>query len=76
MLFVKFSTLINFLRNFIRCSTHLSLVNDYILVRDTVFFVVDFFTRNRSSDLGRLLGYQVFISLDNRKGFLLLLTLT
>ena len=76
MLFVKFSTLINFLRNFIRCSTHLSLVNDYILVRDTVFFVVDFFTRNRSSDLSRLLGYQVFISLKNRKGFLLLLTLT
>ena len=76
MLFVKFSTLINFLRYSIRCSTHLSLVNDYILVRDTVFFVVDFFTRNRSSDLGRLLGYQVFISLNNRKGFLLLLTLT
>ena len=43
MLFVKFSTLINFLRHSTRCSTHLSLVNDNILVRDTVFFVVDFF---------------------------------
>ena len=35
-----------------------------------------FFTRNRSSDLGRLLASQVFISLKDRKGFLLGLTLT
>lgn len=43
MLFVKFSTLINFLRHSIRRSSRLSLVNDFILVRDTVFFVFDFF---------------------------------
>ena len=42
MLFVKFSTLIHFLRHSIRRSSHLSLVNDYILARDTVFFVVYF----------------------------------
>jgi len=65
-----------FFRHCIRCSSYLSLVNDYILVRDTVFFVVDFFTRNLSSDLGRLLASQVFISLKDRKGFLLHLTLT
>ena len=73
---LSFLRSLNFLRHSIRCSTHLSLVNDYILARDTVFFVVDFFNRNRSSDLGRLLGYQVLISLKNRKGFLLRLTLT
>ena len=43
MLFVKFSTLINFLRHSIRRSSRLSLVNDFILVRDAVFFVFDFF---------------------------------
>ena len=50
-------------------------MNKYILVRDTVFFVVDFFTGDRASDLGRLLANQVF-RLKDRKGFFLKLTLT
>lgn len=32
----------HFLRHSIRCSSYLSLVKDYILVRDIIFFVVDF----------------------------------
>ena len=59
----------------IRENTSLAAVNKYILVRDTVFFVVDFFTGDRASDLGRLLANQVF-RLKDRKGFLLKLTLT
>ena len=31
----------HFLRHSIRCSSYLSLVNDYILVRNSIFFVVD-----------------------------------
>ena len=42
-------------------------------MRDTTFFVVDFFTGDRASDLGRLLGNQVF---RLKKGFLLKFTLT
>ena len=50
-------------------------MNKYILVRDTVLFLVDFSTGDRASDLGRLLANQVF-RLKDRKGFLLKLTLT
>ena len=75
LFFVKFSKLINFLRGSITASGHLSSVDKYILVRDTTFFVVDFFTGNRASDLGRLLANQVF-RLKDRKGFLLKFTLT
>ena len=75
LFFVKFSKLIRFLRRFIEASAHLSVVNKYILVGDTTFFVVDFFTRDRASDLGRLLANQVF-RLEDRKGFLLKFTLT
>ena len=46
-----------------------------MLVRDTVFFVLDFFTGVRASDLGRLLTSQVF-KLKDCKGYLLLFTLT
>ena len=67
--------LIDFLRGLIRENTPLAAVNKYILVRDTVFFVVDFFTKDLASDLGRLLANQVF-RLKDRKGFLLKLTLT
>ena len=44
-------------------------------MRDATFFVVDFFTGDRASDLGRLLANQVFRHKD-RKGFLLKVTLT
>jgi len=43
LFFAKFSKLINFLRGSVREGTLLAAVNKYILVRDTVFFVVDFF---------------------------------
>lgn len=75
LFFVKFSKLVNFLRCSIEDSAHLSMVNKYILVRDAVFFIVDFFTGDRASDLGRLLASQVF-RLKDRRGFLLKLTLT
>ena len=75
LFFVKFSKLISFLRRSIEASAHLSVVNKYILVGDATFFVVDFFTGDRASDLGRLLANQVF-RLKERKGFLLKFTLT
>ena len=45
----KFTKLIDFLRGLIRENTPLAAVNKYILVRDTIFFVVDFFTGDRAS---------------------------
>ena len=75
LFFVKFSKLISFLRRSIEAGVHLSVVNKYILVRDATSFVVDFFTGDRASDLGRLLANQVF-RLKDRKGFLLKFTLT
>ena len=68
LFFAEFTKLIDFLRGLIRESTPLAAVNKCILVRDTVFFVVDFFTGDRASDLGRLLANQVF-RLKDRKGF-------
>ena len=59
LLFVKFFKLISFLRRSIEASAHLSVVHKYILVRDAAFFVVDFFTGDRASDLGRLLANQL-----------------
>ena len=75
LFFVKFSKLIGFLKRSIEAGAHLSVVDKYILVRDATFFVVDFFTGDRASDLGRLLANQVF-RLKDRKGFLLKFTLT
>ena len=46
-----------------------------MLLRDAVFFVVDFFTDDRASDLGRLLASQV-LTLEDREGYLLRFTLT
>ena len=60
LFFAKFTKLIDFLRGSIREGSHLAAVNKYILGRDTVFIVVDFFTGDRASDLGRLLANQVF----------------
>ena len=75
LLFVKFSKLISFLRRSIEASDHLSVVDKYILVRFAAFFVVDFFTGDRASDLGRLLANQL-LRLKDHKGFLLKFTLT
>lgn len=73
--FTKFTKLIDFLRSSIQNGSQSSATVKYILVRDTAFFVTDFFTGDRASDLGRLLSNQVF-RLKDRKGFLLKLTLT
>ena len=59
----------------IAANVSLSLVSKYILVRDATFFVVDFFTGDRASDLGRLSCNQVF-RLRDREGFLIRLSLT
>ena len=75
LFFVRFSKLISFLRRSIEAGAHLSVVDKYVLVTDATFFVVDFFTGDRASDLGRLLANQVF-RLKDRKGFLLKFTLT
>lgn len=73
---VKFRELVKHLADLIRnSSVGLSKADKYILVRDSVFFIIDFFTGDRASDLGRLLSSQVF-KLKDRTGFLLRLTLT
>ena len=50
MFFVKFSKLIRFLGRSIEAGALLSVVDQYIL---GTLFVVDFFTGDRASDLGR-----------------------
>lgn len=45
-------------------------IQRYLLVRDIVFFIIDFFTGDRASDLGRLQSHSVF-RLPNASGFLL-----
>ena len=75
LFFTKFKSLIGHLRKKIAASVSLSLVGKYILVRDAAFFVVDFFTGDRASDLGRLSCNQLFI-LRDREGFLIRLSLT
>lgn len=75
LFFSKFKSLVVHLRKKIAASASLSLVNKYILVRDTTFFVVDFFTGDRASDLGRLSCNQVF-RLKDREGFLIKLSFT
>jgi len=75
MFLVKFRQLIAFIRGLIGESGSLPRVDKYILVRDTLFFVIDFFTGDRASDLGRLLTSQVF-KLKDREGYLLKFSLT
>ena len=75
LFFTKFKSLIGHFRKKIAASASLSVVSKYILVRDAAFFVVDFFTGDRASDLGRLSCNQVF-RLRDREGFLVRLSLT
>jgi integrase len=74
LFFIKFQKLIDYLRKLIGNSQQLSIVNKYMLVRDATFFVIDFFTGDRASDLGRLKTEQVF-RLNDREGYLLRFTL-
>ena len=73
LFFVKFQNLTAHLRGKIVDSQSLSRISQYILVRDATFFVIDFFTGDRASDLGRLLASQVF-KLKDREGYLLRFT--
>ena len=66
----KFTRLIAYLRGLIAEGSALSPLNRYLLVRDITFFVIDFYTGDRASDLGRLKADQLF-RLKDREGFLL-----
>ena len=66
----KFVRLITYLRGRIAEGSGFSPLNKYLLLRDITFFVVDFYTGDRDSDLGRLQADQVF-RLKGREGFLL-----
>lgn len=69
LFFDKFRRLIAFLRDQYVIQASLSRADKYILVRDATFFVVDFFTGDRASDLGRLQSCNVF-KLRDREGYL------
>ena len=75
LFYIKFWKVIAYLRDLIVNSRLLSRVNKYILVREATFFVIDFFTGDRASELMRLQTNQVF-RLKDREGFLLRLTFT
>ncbi|CAH3154331.1 unnamed protein product, partial [Porites lobata] len=66
-----FTRLIAYLRGLIAEGSALSPLNRYLLVRDITFFVIDFYTGDRASDLGRLKADQLFFRLKDREGFLL-----
>lgn len=68
LFFAKFTKLIKFLRFSIESTAQLFMIHKYSLVRDAVFFIVNFFTGDRASDLAQLLTNQVF-RLKDRKGF-------
>ncbi|CAH3046190.1 unnamed protein product, partial [Porites lobata] len=75
LFFGKFQRLIAHLPDLCSSSLSLSSVGKYILVRDATFFIVDFFTGDRASDLNLLQSCNVF-RLRDREGFLLRFTLT
>ena len=54
LFFDKFRRLIAFLRDQCVSQASLSHADKYIIVRDATYFVVDFVTVDRASDLGRL----------------------
>ena len=60
LFFGKFQQLIAHLRHLCSGSVSLSSAGKYALVRDATFFIVDFFTGDRVSDLGRLQSCNVF----------------
>ena len=73
MFYDKFTRLIAYLRGLITEGSVLSPLNRYLLVRDTTFFVTDFYTGGRASDLVHLKADELF-GLKDREGFLLNLT--
>ncbi|CAH3180061.1 unnamed protein product [Porites lobata] len=73
LFYEKFTRLIAYLRGLIVEGSVLSPLNRYLLVRDIAFFVTDFYTGDRASDLGHLKADELF-RLKDREGFLLNLT--
>ena len=67
LFFDKFRRLIAFLRGRCLHQASLSRADKYIIVRDATFFVVDFFTGDRTSDLGRFQSRNAF-KLRDREG--------
>ena len=53
-------SLIAYLRGLIAEGSVLSPLNRYLLVRDITFFVINFYTGHRVSDLGRFKGRSPF----------------
>ena len=53
-------SLIAYLRGLIAEGSVLSPLNRYLLVRDITFFVINFYTCDRVSDLGRFKGRSAF----------------
>ena len=70
MFYDKFTRLIAYLRGLIAEGSVLSPLNRYLLVRDITFFVIDFYTGDRASDLSRLKADQLF-RLKDSEGLLL-----
>ena len=73
MFYDKFTRLIAYLRGLIAEGSVLSPLNRYLLVGDITFFVTDFYTGDRASDLGRSKADELF-RLKDSEGFLLNLT--
>ena len=70
MFYDKFTRLIAYVRGLITEGSVLSRLNRYLLVRDITFFITDFYTGDRASNLGRLKADQLF-RLKDREGFFL-----
>ena len=70
LFFDKFRRLTAFLRGRCVSQASLSRADKYILVRGATFLVVNFFTGDRASDLGRLQSRNVF-KLRDQEGYLL-----
>ena len=66
----KFTRLMSYLHGLIAEGSALFPLNRYLLVRDVTFFVTDFFTGDRASDLGSLNADQLF-RLKDMEEFLL-----
>ena len=60
MFYDKFTRLIAYLRGLIAEGSVLSPLNRYLLVRDITFFVINFYTGDRVSGLGRFKGRSAF----------------
>ena len=60
MFYDKFTRLISYLLGLIAEGSVLPPLNKDLLVRDVTLFVIDFYTDDRASDLGRLKADQLF----------------